>query len=247
MNMILKMSFARIGQGFGAISRRCRKSWLIVPFVLLWCGVGLVAEGEEAAVQQISAAQSAGSSVSPETGEGAEITEKTNAPENAPEPAEKPDAAAKKTLTEFGESYVLNSSQRSDVLNTEEYILAGQTPENWSQAIIYQRIAFSAPAAPDSLVGSIKKRIEEVSPRSQLRLVSQGKSASIFAVHYAKTAQQPEQVAIALAAVADPKRPNELHLIQFALRPDRLDLATMERLVKRWQARFQSQAASLNR
>lgn len=152
-----------------------------------------------------------------------------------------------KTLTEFGQSYVLNSSQRSESLNTEEYVLQGETAENWSQAIVYQRILFATPAAPDSLVGSIKKRLEESAADAQLRLILQGRNASIFAVHYAKSAHHSEQVAIALAAVADPKRPNELHVIQFALRPERLDLATMESMVKRWQARFQSQATSLNR
>jgi len=178
----------------------------------------------------------------------AEPSTNAGAPSRAAEetaPAVAPAAPERRTIQQFGLTFVLSRSTRSDSTETEEYFLEGESAESWSQMITYQRITLPEPLGADLYVTWLKKHFEQSPGGPRLKVVQQGKAASIFGVQYAKTDKSPEQFGLALVSVADPRRPNQLHLIQYAINPSRVSLEEMELQVKRWQARFQSQAASL--
>ncbi len=81
----------------------------------------------------------------------------------------------------------------------------------------------------------------------KLRLVRQGKAASVFGIHYAATASREEQFSVVLVAIPDPRQPAQVHLVEYLISPARLAPEAAEVGVKRWQARFLSQASSLER
>lgn len=151
------------------------------------------------------------------------------------------------TIQQDGLTFVLAHSTRSDSVETEEYFLEKESPESWSQMLTYQRVMLPEPLASDHYVSWLKQHLEQSPGGPRLRIVQQGKNASIFGIHYGKTANAGEQFGLALITTADPRRPNELHLIQYTINTGRIPVNEMEVLVKRWQARFQSQAASLIR
>lgn len=171
---------------------------------------------------------------SPRTTEGAGPTAATTATEP-------------RTLRHDGLTFVLARSTRHDSTETEEYFLQGESQESWSQMITYQRVTLPEPLGTDAYISWMKKRFEQNPGGPRLKVVQQGKTASIFGVQYPKTEKTDPQFGLALAMVADPRRPNELHIIQYVINPARVSLADMELQVKRWQTRFQSQAASLAR
>ncbi len=151
-----------------------------------------------------------------------------------------------RTIQQYGLTFVLARSVRSDGVDTEEYFLKGETDATWSQMITYQRISLPEPLGADQYVTWLKRHMEQVANGPRLRVVLDGKVASIFGVHYATAEGVDGQFGLALVTRADLRRPNVLHLIQFAVNPARLSVEEMELQVKRWQARFQSQAASIS-
>ncbi|PTY05270.1 hypothetical protein DB347_17555 [Opitutaceae bacterium EW11] len=151
------------------------------------------------------------------------------------------------TLQLYGQTFVLTGSIHSDVVHTEEYVLQGESADNWSQLLTYQRVRLPEPFPTDEYVMLLKRCLEQRGGAPRIRIVQQGKTASLFGIHYLATDRTPEQVALALLTIADPQRPNELHLVQYAVNPARLSLEEMELQIKRWQGRLQSQAASLVR
>lgn len=151
------------------------------------------------------------------------------------------------TLQQYGQTFVLAGSTHTDVVHTEEYVLQGESVDNWSQLLTYQRVRLPEPFPTDEYVMLLKRCLEQRGGAPRIRIVQQGKTASLFGIHYPATDRTPEQVALALLTIADPQRPNELHLVQYAVNPARLSLEEMELQIKRWQGRLQSQAASLVR
>lgn len=230
--------------------------WVRLSCLLLaWVAVlapahgGESAHGAEDAVQPAIMADPSIEGTPPVAGMSAAEAPAANQPDALAESARAPakDPAGRRVLHEFDETFVCASSERNESTDTETYLLESESVDSWTEMITYQRITFAGPVRPDQFVGLLKSRFKEGQPGAGFRLVQQGRSASIFAVHYPRGASQVEQVEIALATVADPKRPNELHVVQFAVCPERLEVARMEVLIRRWQARFQSQAASLNK
>lgn len=155
-------------------------------------------------------------------------------------------SADRHVIQQYGLTFVLARSSRSESTETEEYFIQGESAESWSQMITYQRLVLPDPIATDHYVIWLKKHFDQTPGGPRLKLVQQGKAASIFGVQYPKSEKSGEQFELVLVTVADPRRPNELHLIQYAINPDRVSLEEMELQVKRWQTRFQSQAASLS-
>lgn len=155
--------------------------------------------------------------------------------------------AERRTIQQDGLTFTLARSSRMDTVEIEEYFLEGENAETWSQMIAYQRIALPEPVGADQYVGWLKRQLEQRGGGPRMRIVQQGKSAAIFGVQYDRTENAAEQFGLALATIADPRRPNELHLIQYLVSPSRMSVEDMEVRVKRWQARFQSQAGSLGR
>ena len=156
------------------------------------------------------------------------------------------DPRAGRTIQQDGFTFVLRRSTRKETVDTEEYFLPNETPENWSQMVSYQRVQLPQPMGADLYVGWLKSQIEESSGSPRLRVVQSGKEASIFGVQYPKDGKADEQFALALVTVPDPRRPNELHLIQYSIQTQRVPVQDMELQVKRWRARFQSQAGGLS-
>lgn len=162
-------------------------------------------------------------------------------------PAVSTSSAERRTIQQYGLTYILARSTRNDSTETEEYFLQGESAASWSQMITYQRLVLAESLSTAEYVGWLKKHFEKVSGGPRLKVVQQGKAASIFGVHYGKTDTMGEQFGLALVTKADPRRPNELHLVQYAINIDRVSIEQMELQVKRWQALFQSQAASISR
>lgn len=178
------------------------------------------------------------------------LAKATPPPESATPPAGTPAAvekagAERRTIQQYGMTFVLLRSSRQDNVETEEYFLEHESPENWSQMLTYQRVLMPEPLGADQYTTWLKRRFEESAAGPRLRTVQQGKLASIFGVQYPKTPKAEEEFCLALVTSPDAGRPNELHVVQFAINLARLPVEEMELQVKRWQARFQSQAASL--
>lgn len=153
----------------------------------------------------------------------------------------------RRTIQQYGLTFILTRSVRHDSTETEEYFLQGESAESWSQMITYQRLILAESLTAAEYVTWLKKHFDQVERAPRLKVVQQSKAAAIFGVHYAKTDTAGEQFGLALVTMADPRRPNELHLVQYVINIDRVPLEQMELQVKRWQALFQSQAASLSR
>lgn len=154
--------------------------------------------------------------------------------------------ADRRTIQQYGLTFVLARSSRSDSTETEEYFIQGESAESWSQMITYQRLVLPDPIGADHYVLWLKKHFEQTPGGPRLKIVQQGKVSSIFGVQYAKSEKSGEQFELVLVSVADPRRPNELHLVQYSINPERVSLEEMELQVKRWQTLFQSQAASIS-
>jgi hypothetical protein len=148
-------------------------------------------------------------------------------------------------IEQSGLSFVRSASFCKENVDTEEYVLQGEGSENWSQMLTYQRVHVPQPAVVDRYVAALKLNIERMFSAARVRIVQQGRTGAIFAVHYPKTDKIPEQVSLAFVAVPDARRPNELHVIQYSVNPQRLPVEDMELQVKRWQARFQAQLAAV--
>lgn len=175
-------------------------------------------------------------------------TESTTPPSaESAEPATRAAATETRVLRHDGLTFLLSRSTKHDSTETEEYFLQGESQESWSQMITYQRVTLPEPVGADAYVNWMKKRFEQNTGGPRLKVVQQGKTAAIFGVQYPKMEKTEPQFGLALAMVPDLRRPNELHIIQYVINPSRVSLADMELQVKRWQARFQSQAASLLR
>ena len=156
-------------------------------------------------------------------------------------------AADRHTIQQYGLTFILSRSTRSDSTATEEYFLQGESAESWSQMITYQRLILAEPLGAGEYVTWLKKHFEQTHGGPRLKVVRLGKAASIFGVQYDKTDTTGGQFGLVLVTVADPRRPNELHLIQYAINVNRISPEETDLQIKRWQALFQSQAESVGR
>lgn len=150
-----------------------------------------------------------------------------------------------RTVQLYGSKYVLVGSSRTDSVETEEYVQEGQTKDNWTQMLTYQRVVRPEPAAADSYAVALKRHLEQIPNAPRVRSVQQSKMAAILGAHYPEIQGRPEQFSLALVIVPDSRRPNEVHVVQYVAKPQLVPPSDLELEVKRWQARFQSQAASL--
>jgi len=158
-----------------------------------------------------------------------------------------PPPEQRRTVELYGMKYVLMGSSRNDSVETEEYVLENESASNWTQLLTYQRITLPEPTAADKYVMQLKRHMEQTAHAPRFKPVQQGREAALFGVHYPPTDTQPEQFGLALVTVPDSRRPNELHLIQYSAKPEKLNPAELDLQVRRWQARFQSQASSVAR
>lgn len=153
--------------------------------------------------------------------------------------------AQRHSIQQFGLTFLLGSSERTDSVSTEVYRLQGESAESWTQLLVYQRISLPLPLTTERYLAWLQQQLASRASPPKLRVLQQGKATSLFALHYPPHGGASEQVSLALLTIADPRRPNELHLVQFVLNPGRVNVDEMELHLRRWQARFQSQAASL--
>jgi hypothetical protein len=173
------------------------------------------------------------------------------AEEQVPAPAAPPDQTAtpqperRPVIEQNGLKFVLLGSTRHDNVDTEEYLLEGETRESWSQMLTYQRVSLPEPVTADQYASVLKRHLEKFTPQPKFRVAQQGKAASIFAVHYGASSKDPEQVGLALIMLPDALRPSVLHVVHYTARLDRISAEDLDVQVKRWHARFQSQAASI--
>lgn len=150
-------------------------------------------------------------------------------------------------IEQFGSVFTRIRSLKTPSVETEEYVYEGETLDGWTRLLAFQRISTAEPIGTDQYVGLLQRHIAEVPSAPRIRVVQQGAEASIFGVHYPSREPVDEQFGLVLVTRPDERRPNELHLVQLVLNPRKLKDGEMEALVRRWQARFQSQAASLTR
>ena len=171
-------------------------------------------------------------------------------PADAPPPRSPPERSVtppQRVLEQYGSVFVLSRSTQEHGVQTEEYLLQGDTREEWTQLLTYQRIATAEPMGADQYVGLLMRHLGEAVSAPRFRVLQQGRDAAIFGVHYPAAVRSEEQFGVALVTVPDARRPSEIHVIQFAVSPQRVPPGELDLLVKRWQARFQTQAASLAR
>lgn len=146
-----------------------------------------------------------------------------------------------------GTPFILRARHHAGELVTEEYGRGDEDPDRWTERLTYQRLSLSRPTASDAFVALLKEQLATQGASPRLRLVRQGKTASVFGIHYAATPTREEQFSVVLVAIPDPQHPSQVHLVEYLISPARLAPEAAEVGVKRWQARFLSQASALER
>ena len=151
----------------------------------------------------------------------------------------------RKTIQEEGTTYVLLSSHRDEHIQTEEYGIEGETASNWTQVITYQRLTLSEALGVNEYVSALKERIEQNGATARVRIVQSGSKAAIFGFEYGRAdgTADPAQLGLVLVTLPDKRRPQELELVQYGASPSQLSLDLLAARMKRWQARFEAQAA----
>lgn len=170
-----------------------------------------------------------------------EMREATNSPDVSPE------SSPQKAIELYGTKFLLMTSSRLGEVETEEYLVEGESVAAWTQMLTYQRVTLPAPIAADVYVTLLKRHLESRPSPPKFRTVQQGKDASIFGVHYLPGNEAREQFGLALVSIPDPRRPNEVHILQYVCKPQEIAPEDLQLYARRWQARFQSQAASVTR
>jgi len=149
--------------------------------------------------------------------------------------------AARKIAAE-GETFVLRSSSRTDGVETEEYALEGQDPENWMELITCQRLSLSEVLNADEYVAVLKQHLLSSNPTATLRVLQTSPRAAVFGVEYKTEDPRAAQLAFVLVTALGTTHSREIQLIQYTARPGTMDFAQLQIRAKRWQMRFQSQA-----
>jgi len=158
-----------------------------------------------------------------------------------------PAVQAKRTFEHNGHVYVLVFSNATEEVDTEEYVMEGETPGQWTQMISYQRIRLASAIGADQYVISLQRYFDQNKSVAHAKVVQQGKTATVFGVQYDKTSDRDLQLTIALAFFPNAKDPSLLHLIQFTLKPAKVTSGEIENLIRSWQGRFQSEANSISK
>lgn len=148
---------------------------------------------------------------------------------------------SRKILAE-GETFVLRSSSRADGVETEEYGLDGQDPENWTELITCQRLALAEVLNADEYVALLKQRLQNSDPTAHLRVLQTNPRAAVFGIEYKAEDPRDAQLAFVLVTALGAAHSSEIQLIQYTARPGAMDFSQLRARAKRWQARFQSQA-----
>ena len=158
-----------------------------------------------------------------------------------------PAVQAKRTFEHNGHVYVLVLSNATEEVDTEEYVMEGETPDQWTQMISYQRIRLASAIGADQYVVSLQRYFDQNNSAAHTKVVQQGKTATVFGVQYDKTNDRDLQLTIAIAFFPSSKDPTLLHLIQFTLKPSKVAMGETETLIRSWQGRFQSEASSISK
>jgi hypothetical protein len=158
-----------------------------------------------------------------------------------------PPLQARRTFEHNGHVYVLVLSNATEEVDTEEYVMEGETPDQWTQMISYQRIRLASAIGADQYVASLQRYFDQNKCAAHSKVVQQGKTATVFGVQYDKTSDRDLQLTIALAFFPSAKDPTLLHLIQFTLKPANVASGEIENLIRSWQGRFQSEASSISK
>jgi len=158
-----------------------------------------------------------------------------------------PPLQARRTFEHNGHVYVLVFSNATEEVDTEEYVMEGETPDQWTQMISYQRIRLASAIGADQYVASLQRYFDQNRSAAHSKVVQNGKAATVFGVQYDKTSDRDLQLTIALAFFPNTKDPTLLHLIQFTLKPTNVASGEIENLIRSWEARFQSEARSISK
>jgi hypothetical protein len=158
-----------------------------------------------------------------------------------------PSIQPRRTFEHNGHVYVLVLSNATEEVDTEEYVMEGETLDQWTQLISYQRVRLPSAIGADQYVASLQHYFDQNKSAAHSKVVQQGKTATVFGVQYDKTTDQDLQLTIALAFFPSAKDPTLLHLIQFTLKPAKVTAAEIENLIRSWQGRFQSEASSISK
>lgn len=145
-----------------------------------------------------------------------------------------------RAISHNGQTFLLASSTKGPNVETEEYLLRGEKLAEWSQLLTMQRLTLENPSTPDEFAAYFQKRVNQEGG-ARLELIQQSKAAAVFAVHFAKSEQNEEQVMVCLV-LAD--KGGSLNLVQFAIKPARLMPEVVAAQLKSWKTKFTQQAAA---
>jgi hypothetical protein len=174
------------------------------------------------------------------------------APPPVPTPATTPRAveapaptppATRKTVEHNGQTFELVNSLKEERVETDEYVIVGEKLGEWTQLLTVQRLTVEKPATAEEFAAYFQKKVQQEGGAS-LQVIHQARAAAVFAARFPKSDSNEEQI-IECLAFCDPKKPNVISLIQYAVKPHRIAQDVVELQLKSWQAKFVQQATAL--
>lgn len=149
-------------------------------------------------------------------------------------------AAPRKIIEHDGETFELAHTTSSKNVDTDEYVVAGETIADWTQLLTVQRLTLAKPTATDEFLAYFQKRVQSEDGAS-LDILKQSKLASVFAVRFPKSDRNEEQVMICLA-FSEPTNAAVLNIVQYAIKPTRSSVDLVEMRIRSWRDKFVHQA-----
>lgn len=162
-------------------------------------------------------------------------------PKSTPAPAEPP--VSRNVVEHDGQTFELANRASSNNLETDEFVVAGETLGNWTQLVTVQRLTLPKPMSTQEFVTYFQKRLQDENGAS-LEVLKQAKSASVFVVRFPQSDRNDEQVMICLA-FAEAAHPVLLNVVQYAIKPTRVSVDLVEARIKSWRNKFVRQAEAM--
>lgn len=176
------------------------------------------------------------------------VASAAGATEGAPIPAApSPPSAAASSLNSVehdGQTFELANRTSARNVETDEYVVAGENLETWTQLVTVQRLTLMKPMPTEAFVGYFQKRLLDENGAT-LEVLKQAKTAAVFAVRFSPSDRNEEQVMVCLAFV-DPTNPALLNVVQYAIKPTRLGVDVVESRLKSWRDKLLRQAEAMS-
>jgi hypothetical protein len=152
---------------------------------------------------------------------------------------------AEESISHLGQSFSLAQRSTRAGVETDEYLLSGETLAAWSQLVSVQRVSLPRRISSEELLSFIKLK-QQKAGEGAVTVLLQGKNACVFSTRFVETAGCEEQVMVALA-LSNPKDPSGLFVLHYAYKPKRLEDSLAQEQLRGWKEKFTQQALQLNR